>query len=220
MDHPRPPFSQAPAMVPMMPPMMVPTPIPPTSNGGKPGDSRSPSAPVPPQNLVWCYNPSLMMPPAVRMFMPMMGVGGPMVAPPMMMAPMMPMMPIPPPAALPVPASAAIKTERQNTEDDAAPLDLSKKPVKATAVSPKTETNHESDRKRAALSPAAHSGLGKIEIKNEPTTAYGGSTEGPSAKPCYKKNILKRYQGEFFFNNKITLTKKGGTNAKTFLNKE
>ena len=193
MDQPRPPFTQAPAMVPMMPPMMVPTPIPPPTSGAKPSDSRSPSAPGPPQNLVWCYNPSLMMPPAVRMFMPMMGVGGPMMAPPMMVAPpmmMAPMMPMPPPTAPQVVPSGGSADKAESDSDDDAPLDLSKKSVSLSAATSRTELSEDT-----TTTAAASAKVEGMEIKNEPATTISNG-EGTAAKPCYKKNMLKRYQGE------------------------
>lgn len=173
MDQPpRAPFSQPAALMPaMMPPMMMQAPMgPPT----KTADGRT----VPAQNMVFCYNPSMLMaPPAMRMFMPMMGAGMPMMAPPMMM-PMMPMMPIPPPQ--PAALNAPTTPQTDSSEEDA-PLDLSSK----------AKFSREPDENDIKSTNFPQSSADRMDVKPEPAIPSSGEIQ----KPCYKKNMLKRYQG-------------------------
>lgn len=187
MDHPRPPaftmMSPMPGMgapIPlMMPPQKMPT------------DAASHLRAGGSQNFLYCYNPLMpMVPPPMRMYVPMM-------APPMMV----PMMPMAPPS---VPIPLTIPTHKQ-IEDDVGPLDLSNKSKKNETFKIKTEPQTFKSNEKTSPSVKVESTY-IIPTETMPYSAITcSSAKDEPKKPCYKKNMLKRYQGKLIYNGEMEM---------------
>lgn len=128
----------------------------------------SPAIPgVPGQNVVFCYNP-LLVPPPMRMMVPLM-------TPPLMVPMQMP----PPPAAV-----------AHTVPEPTTPLDLSKKleSMKAEKVV-KVEASSGHSNGTVVCKDELSTDNEKVEVKEENLDL------DTTSKPCYKKNMLKRYRG-------------------------
>ena len=170
-----------PTMVPPIPmmPMMPAIPTPKMTADG--------AVPRAGQNVVFCYNP-LMMPPPMRMLMPVM-------TPPVMM-PMMPMTHALP-TSQPQQTSTVVKEEEKPVSLET-PLDLS---TKCRTDTVRVKSEHLSDDFNKTDNNISISQTPKLE-SSEFIKTEGGLT---SSQPCYKKNILKRYQGNSNQNISTTL---------------
>lgn len=135
---------------------------------------------IPGQNVMFCYNPMLL--PGMPMMIP---PGMPRMMAPMMMRMPMPNVPMPLP-----PQMQPIVSESETSS----PLDLTKKPtaseeVKRVKLEPKDLLNSNFQTSDSSRSP-----IGKYDIDVESKTDDEKAED--LSKPCYKKNMLKRYRGK------------------------